>query len=49
MVLGLGDGAGSGEGGALGAEVGGNCSSGMYGSKTITRRYSQRGSVHFYN
>ena len=29
--------------GALGAGVGGNCSSGMDGSKTITKRYSGRG------
>ena len=32
-----------GKGGALGAGVGGNCSSGMYGSKTITWRYPGRG------
>ena len=31
--------------GALGAGVGGNCSSGMDGYKTITRRYPGRGSV----
>ena len=31
--------------GALGTEVGGNCSSGMDGSETITRRYPGRGSV----
>ena len=29
--------------GAFGAGVGGNCSSGMDGSKTITKRYSGRG------
>ena len=29
--------------GALGAGVGGNCSSGMDGSGTITRRYAGRG------
>ena len=33
--------------GALGARVGGNCSSGMDGSKTITRRYPGRGSVYY--
>ena len=33
--------------GALGAGVGGNCSSGMDGSKTITRRYPGRGSVYY--
>ena len=32
--------------GALGAGVGGNCSNGMDGSKTITRRYPGRGSVY---
>ena len=32
--------------GALGAGVGGNCSSGMDGSKTITRRYPGRGIVY---
>ena len=32
---------------ALGARVGGNHSSGMDGSKTITRRYPGRGSVYF--
>ena len=32
--------------GALGAGVGGNCSSGMDGSETITRRYPRRGSVY---
>ena len=31
--------------GALGTGVGGNCSSGMDGSETITRRYPGRGSV----
>ena len=31
--------------GALGAGVGGHCSSGMDGSETITRRYPERGSV----
>ena len=31
--------------GASGAGVGGNCSSGMGGSRTITRRYPGRGSV----
>ena len=37
-----------GEEGALGAGVGGNCSSGMDGSKGITRRYPGRGSVYYY-
>ena len=31
--------------GALGTVVGGNCSSGMGGSETITRRYPGRESV----
>ena len=35
--------------GALGAGVGGNCSSGMDGSETITRRYPGRGSVYYYS
>ena len=30
------------------AGVGGNCSSGMDGSKTITRRYPGRGSVYYF-
>ena len=33
--------------GALGAGVGGNCSSGMDGSKTISRRCPGRGSVYY--
>ena len=33
--------------GALEAGVGGNCSSGMDGSETITRRYPGRGSVYY--
>ena len=33
--------------GALGSRVGGICSSGMDGSKTITRRYPGRGSVYY--
>ena len=33
--------------GALGTGVGGNCSSGMDGSETITRRYPGRGSVYY--
>ena len=33
--------------GALGAGVGGNCSSGMDGSETIPRRYPVRGSVYY--
>ena len=33
--------------GALGTGVGGNCSSGMDGSKKITKRYSGRGSVYY--
>ena len=33
--------------GALGEVVGVNCSSGMDGSKTITRRYPERGSAYF--
>ena len=33
--------------GALGAGVGVNCSSGIDGSKTITRRYPERGSAFF--
>ena len=37
VVLGLGDRAGGGAEGALGAVGGGNCSSGMDGSKTIVR------------
>ena len=32
---------------ALGAGVGGNCSSGMDGSKKITRRYPGRGRVYY--
>ena len=32
---------------ALEAGVGGNCSSGMDGSKKITRRYPGRGSVFY--
>ena len=32
--------------GALGTGVGGNCSSGMDGAETITRRYPGRGSVY---
>ena len=32
---------------ALGAEVGGNCSRGMDGSETISRRYPGRESVYF--
>ena len=36
-----------GNGEALGAGVGGNCSSGMDGSKTITRRYPGRGNVYY--
>ena len=34
---------GVGKEGALGAGVGGNCSSGMDGSKTISNRYPGRG------
>ena len=46
MVLGLGDGAGGGEGGGVGGdERGGNCRSGMDGSKAIIRRYPGRGSI----
>ena len=33
--------------GALGAGVGGNCSSGMDGSKTMMRRYPGRRSVYY--
>ena len=33
--------------GALGTGVGGNCSSGMDGSETITRRYPGRGRVYY--
>ena len=33
--------------GVLGAGVGGNCSSGTDGSKTITRRCLGRGSVYY--
>ena len=33
--------------GVLGAGVGGNRSSGMDGSKTITKRYLGRGSVYY--
>ena len=48
MVLGLGDSAGGGwKEGALGTGVGGNYSSGMDGSETITRRYPRRGSVYY--
>ena len=47
VVLGLGDGAGGGKEGALGAGLGGNCSSGMDGSETITTRYPGRGSVFY--
>ena len=47
MVLGLGDGAGRGEGGPLGAGEGKNCSSGMDGSKKIMGRYPGRGSVYY--
>ena len=38
---------GVGKEGALGAGMGGNCGSGMDGSKTITRRYPGRGSVYY--
>ena len=47
MVLGLGDGAGGGEGGRLGAGVDGNCSSGIDASKKIRRRYPGSGSVYY--
>ena len=47
VVLGLGDGVGGGEGGGVGTGVGGNCTSGMDGSETITRRYPGRGSVNY--
>ena len=43
VVLGLGDGAGGWEGGGVGSEVGGNCSSGMDRSKKITKKYPGRG------
>ena len=33
--------------GALGTGLGGNCSSGMEGSKKITKRYPGRGSVYY--
>ena len=33
--------------GALGTGVGGNCSSGMDGSKKLTRRYLGRGGVYY--
>ena len=46
-MLGLGDGAGGGEGGALGAGVDGNYNSGMDVSKTLIRRYPGRGSVDY--
>ena len=52
VVLGLGDGAGGGGGGGVGGggggiAAGGNCSSGMDGSKKIIRRYPGRGSVYY--
>ena len=47
VVLGLGNYAGGGEGGGVGGEGGWNCSSGMDGSKTITRRYPGRGSAYY--
>ena len=34
--------------GALGAGMGGNCSSGVDGSETITRRYPGRVSVYYF-
>ena len=48
MVLCLGDGAGGGEGGGVGGGGGVmKWSSGMDGSKKITRRYPGRGSVYY--